>query len=173
MKRIIAIFLLFFLVLNTLGTIVYHYFNQAIIRAEMKALMNSNLSQNDFEILKIENNSKFFQRIHKKEFRYKGKMYDIIREVHSNNATIYYCINDKKEEQLMDTISKNFDTSDDGISSNKISLRIFKNIFFPTFFEKDKTINQISHFQINFKMTYPKCLFCYYDVDKPPPKVSI
>jgi hypothetical protein len=51
-----------------------------------------------------------FQRVEKKEIRYKGLLYDVIKEVPGGRTTIFYCIHDKKEENLlavMNTVNKN------------------------------------------------------------------
>ena len=43
---------------------------------------------------------KEFQRIHKKEFRYKGEMYDIVREIKTGHTTVFICTHDTKESKL-------------------------------------------------------------------------
>ena len=61
------------------------------------------------QIADILNNSEF-QRVEKKEIRYQGLLYDVIREVQNRKTTIFYCIHDKKEENLlgiMKTVNKN------------------------------------------------------------------
>lgn len=47
----------------------------------------------------IEKN-KEFQRIDKKEFRYRGAMYDIVRESKTGKRTIFICMHDAKESKL-------------------------------------------------------------------------
>lgn len=41
-----------------------------------------------------------FQRIHKKEFRYHGVMYDIKREIKTGQKTVFFCVLDVKESKL-------------------------------------------------------------------------
>jgi hypothetical protein len=41
-----------------------------------------------------------YERIHSREFRLDGKMYDIVKEVDKDSLIHFYCINDKKEEKL-------------------------------------------------------------------------
>ena len=171
MKRILAIFFISFLILNTFGTIGYYYFNRSNIRASMKSLMKSNIPKDKIEVLKIAKNSKYFQRIHNKEFRYRGKMYDIIREVVLKEYTKYYCINDEKEEQLMKSYSKFFEDSSDGMTTVKYSGKIFKNFFVPFYLEKDNPIMIRNLNNRKYFTTIDKCINCYYDVEIPPPKI--
>jgi hypothetical protein len=51
-----------------------------------------------------------FQRVEKKEIRYNGSLYDVIKEIQTGTTTIFYCIHDTKEENLlatMKTVNKN------------------------------------------------------------------
>ncbi|MFH1050226.1 MAG: hypothetical protein V1779_04760 [bacterium] len=171
MKRILSIFFISFLILNTFGTIGYYYYQRAGIRTEMKRMMKSNIPKDKIEILKIANNSKYFQRIHEKEFRFKGKMYDVITELPTDEYTIFYCINDEKEEQLMESYSKLFETSIDGMTSVKYSLKILKNIFFPLYFEKENLMISNNFFIIENVMNSDNCIECFFDIDPPPPKI--
>ena len=171
MKRMIAIFLLLFLSLNSCGLIVYYYYNKAEIRKEMKILMKSNLSKDKIIVLQIEKKSKFFQRIHKKEFRYKGKMYDIIKEIPKKHHTIFYCINDEKEEQLIQSYSKLFEKSDDGITTVKFAGNALKNIFFPLFIVKIYDIHYSVYKKITIQTFTANCLSNFTDVELPPPKI--
>jgi len=138
----------------------------------MKALMKSNVSQDKIEKIVINNNSQHFQRIHSREFRYCGKMYDIIKEVKKGSTTTFYCINDKKEEELMESISKYFQTSDDGMTSVKYSGKILKNIFFPLYFESTKLNSEFELAHQNILIFDSICLVNYYDVELPPPKIK-
>lgn len=49
---------------------------------------------------------KDFQRIHNKEFRYKGLMYDIVRELKSGRTTTFVCLHDKRESKLFAGLKK-------------------------------------------------------------------
>jgi hypothetical protein len=52
------------------------------------------------------NEGKVFQRIHKKEIKYEGKMYDIVKEETQTDKIIFYCIHDKKEDKLEKEFAK-------------------------------------------------------------------
>ena len=138
---------------------------------EKKLLMKSNIPKDKIEVLKIAKHSKYFQRIQENEFRFHGKMYDVIREVPAKGFTIYYCINDKQEEQLMKSYSKLFETSNDGMTTVKFSGKILKNIFFPVYFEKKNAIATGEITNHEYLTHRDKCLTCFYDVEIPPPKL--
>jgi hypothetical protein len=48
-----------------------------------------------------------FTRLDKNEFRYKGKLYDIVRSRNVGTATYYYVINDIKEEHFYSYLTEN------------------------------------------------------------------
>lgn len=74
--------------------------------------IQANMGSTALTILKIAD-AKYdreFQRVEKKEIRYKGFLYDVIKEVQIGRTTIFYCIHDKEEENLlaaMKTVNKN------------------------------------------------------------------
>ena len=171
MKKVLSILFILFFLLNIIGTLGFYYYQRANIRAEMKSFMKSNIPENKIEIIKVDINSKYFQRIHAKEFRFHGKLYDIIKEVPYKDLTVFYCINDKKEEQLLEDISKIFDTSTDGMTTVKYSGKILKNIFFPFYFESSKKNICDVYSSQKIYITSDKCLTCFYDVEIPPPEI--
>lgn len=172
MKKAAAILFLFGIIFNVIGHFSLLFFLQRQIKKEIKIIINSNLNQDEIEIIRIPiektqgarhktqdrsqksevrsqnseirsqndnerskwsfvsnlntqysllntqisylksqisnlntEDSRYFHRIDKGEFRYKGKMYDIVKEVKTNDSVIFYCINDKKEEQLLSQFS--------------------------------------------------------------------
>jgi hypothetical protein len=164
LRKAAAILFLFGIIFNVIGHFSMLFFLQKQIKKEIKIIINSNLNQDDIEIIeiplektqdrsqksevrsqkvedtrqktqdrsqksevrsqKIEDNiqnsefriqnsefSRYFHRIDKGEFRYKGKMYDIVKEVKTNESVIFYCINDKKEEQLLSQFSEQIKNS--------------------------------------------------------------
>jgi len=54
-----------------------------------------------------------------KEFSLNGQMYDVARIKKTGNRTIIYCLNDKKEEELVDKYSKLLKSAADQDSSKK------------------------------------------------------
>ncbi len=78
---------------------------QSRIRYEIKQQIKSGVAEEELVLLKIprvleEKANSVFRRIHSKEFRYKGSMYDVIRQSDHGDTTWYYCIADVKESGL-------------------------------------------------------------------------
>ncbi len=110
-KKTLAIFLLGLFLFNTSGYYIVFKWNQAIVRSGMREMINSGSFGNDYTIIRICNPllTKGFRKVNKDEFLYQGRMYDILQEMHTGDTTIYYCINDKKEEKLVSQFNKTRD----------------------------------------------------------------
>ena len=110
MKKLFTCLLLILFLFNTLGYYFIFECYKRHVRKEIQARANKNTVP--LTILRIADIGfdREFQRIEKKEIRYKGSLYDVIREVQSGRTTIFYCIHDKKEEALlaaMNAVNKN------------------------------------------------------------------
>jgi hypothetical protein len=110
LKKTLAYLLLFLFLFNTVG----YYFIFELYKYHVKKEMQTqaNKESGAFTIIKIADAQfdREFQRVEKKEIRYKGLLYDVIKEEQSGRTTIFYCIYDKKEENLlatMKTVNKN------------------------------------------------------------------
>lgn len=63
----------------------------------------------------------------KKEFLYKGKMFDIVKAVHKNDSTYFYCLPDKDEDKL-NFAYNNIDKNDKGADKKSAAEKLTKNI---------------------------------------------
>ncbi len=74
------------------------------VRYEMKQRIKHGIAEEDRLVLKItpeiEANPEIFIRIHSREFRYLGEMYDVLKTENSGDTTFYTCIHDVKESGL-------------------------------------------------------------------------
>lgn len=114
MKRILPILLIFTLALPYSSTYLYFKQRQYVIRKSIKRQIKKGVSEKDLVLLKIpkwiENSeNEEFKRIHSKEFRYKGEMYDIVRSQDYGNETWYWCVWDKEETALFAQLDELFD----------------------------------------------------------------
>jgi hypothetical protein len=105
LKKQLAYILLFIFLFNSVG----YYFIFELYKYHVKKEMHVRTARvsTELTILKITDadHDPGFQRVEKKEIRYKGFLYDVIKEVQSGGTTIYYCIHDKKEEKLLATMN--------------------------------------------------------------------
>jgi len=105
MCNAISILLLFVMLFQATGWLFIFEIQQCEIRREIKQQIKAGVPEQDLVLLKISRNleeksNSIFQRIHEREFRYEGNMYDIIRREAHGDTTWYYCLSDEKETQL-------------------------------------------------------------------------
>ena len=109
LRKIIAIVLLFIFLFNIMGYYAVFEIMRRQVRLEMKEKMAS--SAKIVTILEIpdEISPGQFHWVHKEEFIYQGKMYDLIKKEKLPNSTLYFCIHDHAEEKLLAGFQKNLD----------------------------------------------------------------
>ena len=105
LRKTLAYLLLFLFLFNSLG----YYFIFELYKYHVKKEIQAQATMDCLvlTILKIADASHdpAFQRVEKKEIRYRGYLYDVIKEVQVGRMTIFYCIHDKKEEILLATMN--------------------------------------------------------------------
>ena len=67
-----------------------------------------------------------YRRIHSKEFRLDGKMYDVIEEKETYTQLIIYCINDENEEEYEKYFESKSEDNSDNKKRNSRSNHLFK-----------------------------------------------
>jgi len=104
-KRKLPILFLLLLLFQPLCYWVMFKLQQAQVRHEIKAQLKAGVAEAQLVLLKIPQRLETmpnadFQRIHAREFRYQGEMYDIARQETHGDTTWYYCISDHEETSL-------------------------------------------------------------------------
>ncbi len=102
MQRVLAILLLFLMLFQTAGHLFVFKIQQHQIRREMKQRIKAGVPEAELVLFKFlaGNPDLAVQRVEEHEFRYQGKMYDLVREASHGDTTWYHCISDAKETQL-------------------------------------------------------------------------
>lgn len=142
------------------------------IRSEIKRKIENSLNDEQLEVIilpseKIKSSVNWVRE--DKEFIYHNKMYDVVRKKEENGKTIYFCLNDKKEEKLFadldDHVRKNL--SQNGRLKQIISKSI-SNYYFEII-----TLPVTSLISITLHPEYNKSYsdFCG-EIKSPPPKFS-
>lgn len=107
MKRIAAIFFLVLLLQKIGCYFVFLSIQQAYIREDVEKNIIKQLP-ND-ELVKFVFTESEFQHIEwereNKEFRFQGKLYDIVRNESFNGKHVFYCFDDKKEAKIKQQIT--------------------------------------------------------------------
>lgn len=105
-----------------------------------------------------------FQRVERNEIRYKGSLYDVIKEVQSGRTTIFYCIHDKKEEELLATMN--------AVNKNKFLLSLWQHLIKIAITPIDITLT--TPFSVN--LLFPQITIALHSVIankwSPPPELS-
>ena len=168
MKKIIPALLIVLIVLNTFG------FNLLLDYLILKCKYDfSNEKHHDLEqiiLLKItDDEAKDLQRVDDNEIRYKGKMYDIIKEAKENNILYINCISDRNEDNLFEILFK-INKQDD--PDSKSEPLYFKNLLIKNYILNE---NDIIHFDRKDKQPYIHLLPIYNspveEIILPPPEV--
>jgi len=175
LKKLVSITVLSIFLFNLGGFFIVFNFQQVAIRKEIKKQIKEGVPEDELTI--ITQTSENFDEIvwikPKKEFTYKGTMYDVVRKTVEDNGDItYHCINDTQETTLFvnldNLVKKNMDARNNGKDSIKL---LFQSLYFSNDLMK-----------INFSTNEKKVeLFIFYSsyylspdlyVLAPPPKLS-
>ena len=120
MKRIFAFALLILFLFNTIGYyFIFEIYKYRVKKEIQNAMHPGSVSVTILKIVDIQQDPQF-QRVEKKEFRYKGALYDVIKEVRTGRTTIFYCIHDKKEEDLLSAMN--------ALNKNKFLLSLWQHL---------------------------------------------
>jgi hypothetical protein len=100
LKKILTYSFLVLFLFNSIGYYILFELSKYVIQSEMQAAIHRKPSK--LTVISVVNtlNDRDFQRLDKKEFRYKGLMYDVVREIKTLHATVFICIHDTKESNL-------------------------------------------------------------------------
>lgn len=106
---------------------------QQSVHCDMKAFTNKNISLSVYDKIEISgkdmDSPSLFKYTDDNEFIYNGKLYDIVSTEKDGVNTIFYCLNDKKEERLFAGLNIHIKNNCDqnGPSKDK-ALQLIKNI---------------------------------------------
>lgn len=103
MRKIVSIIFVGLFLLNSFGYYFIFTLNQRIIKDEMRTLIRKGFFREHYEQLAISTPSANpdFKWCGDREFRYNGKMYDLISMDITGTSVIFNCINDTKEDQII------------------------------------------------------------------------
>jgi hypothetical protein len=88
------------------GYYIFFAYQQHELKEAMEIQLLAAVPDSCLNIIVAEQNPTFRWEEESKEFYQDGQMYDVIKTVVKNNKTVLYCVNDKKEAQLLLQLSK-------------------------------------------------------------------
>jgi hypothetical protein len=177
-RKLIAAIFIFALLFNAVGAYMVLESMKYSVRKEIKkkikrSIPGSELHVLQFAISDLEAGTSQIHWIHTGEFRYKGKMYDIVRRSVQHGYLILHCINDTDEERLfagIDALVNDLSCKDPKAShKSRIVIHLLTQVMFqeiPTFkFSTDR--------MTMLEFGYTKwTMDIYADVPSPPPKTN-
>lgn len=174
MKKAIAFFLLTIFLYNTAGYFIVFKIQESQIKSEIKNEIESGVDQNEITKLIVPNNNSSMYELADggNEIRFNNQFFDIIKTNKTSTSTIYYCVNDKKEESL-------FSKLENQVDSNVISNTHQKNETSKKLIDTVIKLYFSNHFSITSKQTPEK--ITYYtsnliytpaiaEINSPPPE---
>lgn len=125
-KKLLAIILGCLLVFYTFGYIIVHTYRIFEVKTKVwesieKSTYNNHLTILVFSKDDLSAGTPGFKRIDEKEFRYNGRMYDIVKEEMKNDSVYFYCIFDEKENLLISAFTLLIEKKHETDSSGRIA----------------------------------------------------
>jgi hypothetical protein len=175
--RITAVIVLLVMINNLAGFYFAFYSQQNIIKKEVKGLLKSSLNESELVKLQFDINSDEYlklQWLDEHEFRYHGRMFDIIRvEMGDKNHLTFYCINDIKEEQLFadlkEHVSNHIEQNPEKQNISKILLKVLSLEFYQIIDHTDVIPFQVC---LEFYSYGEQLAMAETDIPSPPPRFS-
>jgi hypothetical protein len=101
LKKVFLYFVLFLFLLNTTGYFLVFEVQKYHVKKTMQSLVKK--PGNSIVILELNDSEgkREFQRTDRSEIRHNGSMYDVILEIPKGETTVFYCIHDSREENLL------------------------------------------------------------------------
>ncbi|MGB3947378.1 MAG: hypothetical protein WBM13_05320 [Bacteroidia bacterium] len=107
-KKAFSFVLLAIFLFNIVGYFIAFKIVQHKVRSEVKTAIKQTLTANQLTVIEIykTGQNQLIWKEKNKEFYYKGELYDIVKTEEKTESIIYYCINDKQEEQLFEHLEE-------------------------------------------------------------------
>lgn len=174
MKGFCAILLTLIFTFNLVGYLVVFKVQQYQIRREIIHNIERGIPESQLTCITVnqENKNKIIWK-HKKEFRYQGEMYDVVKvEKLDEETTVYYCINDSQETHLFAKLDKHLKKTGKNKNQQNFPLKIVFKILpkpdsrFGNLIDTVSEVNQKSNFKYAEFYTSPEL-----EISSPPPRI--
>jgi hypothetical protein len=170
LKKLITILFLTILFFSQVGYYFIYRFQQHLLKEEMEAQLFANIPENDLEVFDLdENKSSINWEEEGKEFSLNGELYDVAKIKKVNGKILLYCLNDKKEKQLLQHFTKAVKNDSNNSKSGKHSIKFQFSDFTVTSIEK---ANNLSILLVKKTIVFnAPLLTSVREIKAPPPKV--
>ncbi|NOT51789.1 MAG: hypothetical protein HOP10_11000 [Chitinophagaceae bacterium] len=141
LRKLTAIIFILIFAFNVAGYYPLFKIKQQKIRKEVRKRIKNAIPNEELTLFVFDTSSEEFKKIQwveEHEFRYRGSMYDIVRQSSGENGTLsFYCINDEHEEKLFTSLYKYIEDLSGGNENEteNDSLKIIKDyLLYPCFY---------------------------------------
>lgn len=179
MKKLIALFFILVFLFNSMGYFVVFQLEQFAAREEMRSNIDLGVFDSRITVLSINNTllsntNSSFQKFGN-EFIYNGQLYDIVKSENKGNETVFYVLNDQKEEHLFASLENHFQSHQEGTTDSKHpapNKKLGKNLVKAYFFQNIAVLA----FNLRENSNTPSFVSFYQSIDKKapllPPKLA-
>lgn len=177
MKKSLSILFIFIFLYNYCGYYITFIIQQHYAKKEIKRQLVKSIPENELckIIIPFYSKNKLTWYENNKEFKYEGNMYDIVKQVKTRISTIYYCIQDNKENKLYQKLNQHvLNNLENDINQKEKSQKIMKKIFFDYYFIH-KTLYSYNKYNINYRYNFNSAMpeSDVKDVITPPPELPV
>ena len=173
MRNTIVISLLILFTTSQAGYYCVYSFQQSQIKKEVKEHLKELLPKPALQVIIAEDFTNTIKwQEEGKEFILHGELYDVAEIKIINGKTLLYCINDKKEEKVLDQFAKAIKSSSDNNGSNKTGNGSYKfQLSDYYFFNNTQKMPPVNFNTSNKYLFFISCLTASVnEVNTPPPK---
>jgi hypothetical protein len=142
------------------------------MRSEMRSFISSEVGAESLQklVIPLDQYTASVKFIEKQEFIYKGELYDMIRVEKSGNNMILSCINDMKEQLLLNSAKEHFDRNHDQNNSTNKGSSVLKNIIKEACPERISLQAILNFSEYSFKKFTGSLYIPFLAKHTPPPK---
>ncbi len=169
MKKGLVILFLTILCISQMGYYVIYRFQLRQIKREMKAQLFARLPESSFQLIIAEDNHTIEWKDDGKEFSLNGEMYDVAKIKKENGKTVLYCINDKKENELLRDFVKAMKNDASKNKSGKSSIKFQYTDF--TINSPEHNAGTVSLPAYTFNLFSSSLSTVHKEINAPPPRV--
>jgi len=176
LKNILLLLIVFAFAFNSFGFIVYFLIEIENTKKEAFEKVAESRTGEKIEVISVPvfqlENGIEIQRVNAKEIRYRGKMYDLVKEARQLEMITFYCIYDEKEDELEKDFSNNLQKNFNHKSATNTQLQFNHQIQIA---DEGEKITLISPFHKNSYPVFSTCNYLF-EITKtltPPPKSNL
>ena len=167
MKKALASSLLLILFTSQVGYYFIYTTHQHIIKEQIEKQLLANIPESSLEIINAEQFADKIEWEEKgKEFSLDGILYDVVRIKKTDGKTLLYCINDKKEKQLLDNLAKAVNKNNDNKQGRNNIKSLLLDLVCMSEEAESKTFSVPSTYS-SFNVTL---ISSFEEINSPPPK---